>query len=128
MNYDAPQGIALPVTAADLLCPTWCYHLVLADEINRATPSAVRPALNPFRSSPSTSGTLTHELEISLLVHVAADRQKWKGNLHRRFPAQADPSYKILVTYQPRELTDRGAHHPALGDLAHARHGSRNSI
>src|SRR5215475_8570080 len=74
-------------------------HLVLADEINRATPKTQSALLEAMQERTVTSGTNTHELEAPFLVMATQNPIEMEGT----YPlpeAQLDRFLmKILVTY-----------------------------
>ena len=78
-------------------------HLVLADEINRATPKTQSALLEAMQERTVTSGTTTHELESPFLVMATQNPIEMEGT----YPlpeAQLDRFLmKILVTYPSRE-------------------------
>jgi len=78
-------------------------HLVLADEINRATPKTQSALLEAMQERTVTSGTVTHELESPFLVMATQNPIEMEGT----YPlpeAQLDRFLmKILVTY-PTQL------------------------
>jgi MoxR-like ATPase len=78
-------------------------HLVLADEINRATPKTQSALLEAMQEHTVTSGTLTHELEAPFLVMATQNPIEMEGT----YPlpeAQLDRFLmKILVKYPSRE-------------------------
>jgi len=81
-------------------------HLVLADEINRATPKTQSALLEAMQERTVTSGSTTHELEAPFLVMATQNPIEMEGT----YPlpeAQLDRFLmKILVTYPSRsELT-----------------------
>jgi MoxR-like ATPase len=81
-------------------------HLVLADEINRATPKTQSALLEAMQERTVTSGTTTHQLESPFLVMATQNPIEMEGT----YPlpeAQLDRFLmKILVTYPSRaELT-----------------------
>src|SRR5437763_4165977 len=81
-------------------------NLVLADEINRATPKTQSALLEAMQERTVTSGTTTHELERPFLVMATQNPIEMEGT----YPlpeAQLDRFLmKILVTYPSRdELT-----------------------
>jgi MoxR-like ATPase len=81
-------------------------HLVLADEINRATPKTQSALLEAMQERTVTSGPTTHELEAPFLVMATQNPIEMEGT----YPlpeAQLDRFLmKILVTYPSRaELT-----------------------
>jgi MoxR-like ATPase len=82
-------------------------HLVLADEINRATPKTQSALLEAMQERTVTSGTATHELEIPFLVMATQNPIEMEGT----YPlpeAQLDRFLmKILVTYPSREELSR---------------------
>jgi len=60
-------------------------NLVLADEINRATPKRQSALLEAMQERTVTSGNTTHELEAPFLVMATAEsHSKWKVPI--RFP------------------------------------------
>jgi MoxR-like ATPase len=77
-------------------------HLVLADEINRATPKTQSALLEAMQERTVTSGTTTHELERPFLVMATQNPIEMEGT----YPlpeAQLDRFLmKILVTYPNR--------------------------
>jgi len=77
-------------------------HLVLADEINRATPKTQSALLEAMQERTVTSGTVTHELESPFLVMATQNPIEMEGT----YPlpeAQLDRFLmKILVTYPSR--------------------------
>src|SRR6478736_6319964 len=82
-------------------------HLVLADEINRATPKTQSALLEAMQEHTVTSGTTTHELEAPFLVMATQNPIEMEGT----YPlpeAQLDRFLmKILVTYPSREELSR---------------------
>src|SRR5271169_4322598 len=78
-------------------------NLVLADEINRATPKTQSALLEAMQERTVTSGTTTHELEAPFLVMATQNPIEMEGT----YPlpeAQLDPSLmKTLVLYPPRD-------------------------
>ena len=82
-------------------------HLVLADEINRATPKTQSALLEAMQERTVTSGTTTHELERPFLVMATQNPIEMEGT----YPlpeAQLDRFLmKILVTYPTREELNR---------------------
>src|SRR5689334_12661312 len=82
-------------------------HLVLADEINRATPKTQSALLEAMQERTVTSGTTTHELEAPFLVMATQNPIEMEGT----YPlpeAQLDRFLmKILVTYPSREELSR---------------------
>jgi MoxR-like ATPase len=78
-------------------------HLVLADEINRATPKTQSALLEAMQERTVTSGTTTHDLEPPFLVMATQNPIEMEGT----YPlpeAQLDRFLmKILVTYPSRE-------------------------
>jgi MoxR-like ATPase len=74
-------------------------HLVLADEINRATPKTQSALLEAMQERTVTSGTTTHELESPFLVMATQNPIEMEGT----YPlpeAQLDRFLmKIIVTY-----------------------------
>jgi MoxR-like ATPase len=77
-------------------------HLVLADEINRATPKTQSALLEAMQERTVTSGTTTHQLEAPFLVMATQNPIEMEGT----YPlpeAQLDRFLmKILVTYPSR--------------------------
>ncbi len=77
-------------------------HLVLADEINRATPKTQSALLEAMQERTVTSGTTTHHLESPFLVMATQNPIEMEGT----YPlpeAQLDRFLmKILVTYPSR--------------------------
>lgn len=77
-------------------------HLVLADEINRATPKTQSALLEAMQERTVTSGTFTHELEAPFLVMATQNPIEMEGT----YPlpeAQLDRFLmKILVNYPSR--------------------------
>jgi MoxR-like ATPase len=82
-------------------------NLVLADEINRATPKTQSALLEAMQERTVTSGTTTHELEAPILVMATQNPIEMEGT----YPlpeAQLDRFLmKILVTYPTREELGR---------------------
>src|SRR5437879_5553560 len=82
-------------------------HLVLADEINRATPKTQSALLEAMQERTVTSGNTTHELEAPFLVMATQNPIEMEGT----YPlpeAQLDRFLmKILVTYPSREELSR---------------------
>src|ERR1700761_6752728 len=82
-------------------------HLVLADEINRATPKTQSALLEAMQERTVTSGTTTHQLEAPFLVMATQNPIEMEGT----YPlpeAQLDRFLmKILVTYPSREDLNR---------------------
>src|SRR5579872_914184 len=82
-------------------------NLVLADEINRATPKTQSALLEAMQERTVTSGTLTHELDQPFLVMATQNPIEMEGT----YPlpeAQLDRFLmKILVTYPSREELNR---------------------
>src|SRR5580693_999520 len=82
-------------------------HLVLADEINRATPKTQSALLEAMQERTVTSGTTTHELERPFLVMATQNPIEMEGT----YPlpeAQLDRFLmKILVTYPTRAELNR---------------------
>ncbi len=81
-------------------------HLVLADEINRATPKTQSALLEAMQERTVTSGTVTHELEEPFLVMATQNPLEMEGT----YPlpeAQLDRFLmKILVRYPTRDELD----------------------
>jgi MoxR-like ATPase len=82
-------------------------NLVLADEINRATPKTQSALLEAMQERTVTSGTITHELESPFLVMATQNPIEMEGT----YPlpeAQLDRFLmKILVEYPTREDLNR---------------------
>lgn len=82
-------------------------NLVLADEINRATPKTQSALLEAMQERTVTSGNVTHELESPFLVMATQNPIEMEGT----YPlpeAQLDRFLmKILVTYPSREDLNR---------------------
>ena len=82
-------------------------HLVLADEINRATPKTQSALLEAMQERTVTAGTTTHELESPFLVMATQNPIEMEGT----YPlpeAQLDRFLmKILVTYPSRTELSR---------------------
>ena len=82
-------------------------HLVLADEINRATPKTQSALLEAMQERTVTSGTSTHELEAPFLVMATQNPIEMEGT----YPlpeAQLDRFLmKILVVYPNRDELNR---------------------
>src|ERR1700685_4428760 len=82
-------------------------NLVLADEINRATPKTQSALLEAMQERTVTSGTTTHELELPFLVMATQNPIEMEGT----YPlpeAQLDRFLmKILVSYPSREDLNR---------------------
>jgi MoxR-like ATPase len=82
-------------------------HLVLADEINRATPKTQSALLEAMQERTVTSGTMTYSLEAPFLVMATQNPIEMEGT----YPlpeAQLDRFLmKILVTYPSREDLSR---------------------
>jgi MoxR-like ATPase len=82
-------------------------HLVLADEINRATPKTQSALLEAMQERTVTSGTVTHELDRPFLVMATQNPIEMEGT----YPlpeAQLDRFLmKILVTYPSRDELSR---------------------
>ncbi len=82
-------------------------HLVLADEINRATPKTQSALLEAMQEHTVTSGTSTHELEAPFLVMATQNPIEMEGT----YPlpeAQLDRFLmKILVDYPSRDELNR---------------------
>jgi MoxR-like ATPase len=82
-------------------------NLVLADEINRATPKTQSALLEAMQERTVTSGTATHELEPPFLVMATQNPIEMEGT----YPlpeAQLDRFLmKILVTYPTRDELNR---------------------
>jgi MoxR-like ATPase len=82
-------------------------NLVLADEINRATPKTQSALLEAMQERTVTSGTITHELDQPFLVMATQNPIEMEGT----YPlpeAQLDRFLmKILVTYPNRDELNR---------------------
>ncbi len=82
-------------------------NLVLADEINRATPKTQSALLEAMQERTVTSGTTTHELELPFLVMATQNPIEMEGT----YPlpeAQLDRFLmKTLVSYPSREELNR---------------------
>jgi MoxR-like ATPase len=82
-------------------------NLVLADEINRATPKTQSALLEAMQERTVTNGTVTHELDRPFLVMATQNPIEMEGT----YPlpeAQLDRFLmKILVTYPSREELNR---------------------
>ncbi len=82
-------------------------NLVLADEINRATPKTQSALLEAMQERTVTSGTTTHELDAPFLVMATQNPIEMEGT----YPlpeAQLDRFLmKILVAYPSREDLNR---------------------
>src|SRR5438094_8305868 len=82
-------------------------NLVLADEINRATPKTQSALLEAMQERTVTSGNTTHELEAPFLVMATQNPIEMEGT----YPlpeAQLDRFLmKILVTYPSRDELNR---------------------
>jgi len=82
-------------------------NLVLADEINRATPKTQSALLEAMQERTVTSGTTTHELDLPFLVMATQNPIEMEGT----YPlpeAQLDRFLmKILVEYPSREDLNR---------------------
>lgn len=82
-------------------------NLVLADEINRATPKTQSALLEAMQERTVTSGNTTHELELPFLVMATQNPIEMEGT----YPlpeAQLDRFLmKILVTYPSRDDLNR---------------------
>ena len=82
-------------------------HLVLADEINRATPKTQSALLEAMQERTVTSGTSTHQLEAPFLVMATQNPIEMEGT----YPlpeAQLDRFLmKIVVEYPSREELNR---------------------
>ena len=82
-------------------------NLVLADEINRATPKTQSALLEAMQERTVTSGNVTHELELPFLVMATQNPIEMEGT----YPlpeAQLDRFLmKILVTYPSRDELNR---------------------
>ena len=82
-------------------------HLVLADEINRATPKTQSALLEAMQERTVTSGNTTHQLEAPFLVMATQNPIEMEGT----YPlpeAQLDRFLmKVLVNYPSREELNR---------------------
>ena len=98
-------------------------NLVLADEINRATPKTQSALLEAMQERTVTSGTTTHELELPFLVMATQNPIEMEGT----YPlpeAQLDRFLMKIPGHlsEPRRTEPhRGAHHPAGGAAGAAR-------
>jgi len=94
-------------------------NLVLADEINRATPKTQSALLEAMQERTVTSGTTTHQLEAPFLVMATQNPIEMEGT----YPlpeAQLDRFLmKILVTYPNREDLNRIVELTVNSDEAH---------
>lgn len=94
-------------------------NLVLADEINRATPKTQSALLEAMQERTVTSGTTTHEIESPFLVMATQNPIEMEGT----YPlpeAQLDRFLmKILVNYPSREqlnqIVERTIHRDEIG-------------
>ena len=78
-------------------------HLVLADEINRATPKTQSALLEAMQERTVTSGTTTHQLEAPFLVMAIQNPIEMEGT-HPLPEAQLDRFLmKVLVDYPSRD-------------------------
>src|SRR5436309_5112849 len=94
-------------------------HLVLADEINRATPKTQSALLEAMQEHTVTSGTATHELEAPFLVMATQNPIEMEGTyplpeaqLDRflmkilvKYPSRADLNTIVERTIQKDEIT-----------------------
>src|SRR5881409_2533306 len=96
-------------------------NLVLADEINRATPKTQSTLLEAMQERTVTSGTTTHELEPPFLVMATQNPIEMEGT----YPlpeAQLDRFLmKILVTYPSRDDLSRIVERTVQNDDAELR-------
>jgi MoxR-like ATPase len=96
-------------------------NLVLADEINRATPKTQSALLEAMQERTVTSGNTTHELEAPFLVMATQNPIEMEGT----YPlpeAQLDRFLmKILVTYPSREDLNRIVERTIQKEEAHLR-------
>ena len=94
-------------------------NLVLADEINRATPKTQSALLEAMQERTVTSGTTTHELERPFLVMATQNPIEMEGT----YPlpeAQLDRFLmKILVTYPSRDDLNRIVERTIAREEAH---------
>src|SRR3954453_5058234 len=94
-------------------------NLVLADEINRATPKTQSALLEAMQERTVTSGTTPHQLEAPFLVMATQNPIEMEGT----YPlpeAQLDRFLmKILVTYPNREDLNRIVELTVNSDEAH---------
>ena len=94
-------------------------NLVLADEINRATPKTQSALLEAMQERTVTSGTTTHELHAPFLVMATQNPIEMEGT----YPlpeAQLDRFLmKILVTYPTREELGRIVERTIAREEAH---------
>jgi MoxR-like ATPase len=102
IDTEAGGGRALRFQAGPIFA-----NLVLADEINRATPKTQSALLEAMQERTVTSGTTTHELDLPFLVMATQNPIEMEGT----YPlpeAQLDRFLmKILVTYPNREELGR---------------------
>jgi MoxR-like ATPase len=94
-------------------------HLVLADEINRATPKTQSALLEAMQERTVTSGTANHELELPFLVMATQNPIEMEGTyplpeaqLDRflmkilvRYPSRSDLSSIVERTIHPEDTT-----------------------
>ena len=101
-------------------------NLVLADEINRATPKTQSALLEAMQERTVTSGNTTHELEAPFLVMATQNPIEMEGT----YPlpeAQLDRFLmKILVLYPSREDLSRIVDRTIHRDEVHARTSDRS--
>src|SRR2546425_9692522 len=94
-------------------------NLVLADEINRATPKTQSALLEAMQEGTVTSGTTTHELELPFLVMATQNPIEMAGT----YPlpeAQLDRLLmKILVVYPSRDELNRIVERTIAREEAH---------
>ena len=94
-------------------------NLVLADEINRATPKTQSALLEAMQERTVTSGTITHELDLPFLVMATQNPIEMEGT----YPlpeAQLDRFLmKILVSYPSREDLTRIVERTILREEVH---------
>ena len=90
-------------------------NLVLADEINRATPKTQSALLEAMQERTVTSGTTTHELEAAVPGDGDAESDRDGRHLSAaRSAARPLPDEDSGDVSQPRRAEPhRGAHHPA---------------
>ena len=82
-------------------------NLVLADEINRATPKTQSALLEAMQERTVTSGSTTHELERPFLVMATQNPIEMEGTYPLPEAQHARFHMHILVTYPSREELNR---------------------
>ncbi len=114
METDDRGGKALRFQAGPIFS-----NLVLADEINRATPKTQSALLEAMQERTVTSGTTTHQLESPFLVMATQNPIEMEGT----YPlpeAQLDRFLmKILVQYPSRDDLNRIVEYTIQRDEAH---------